>query len=253
MPEAQFKTAPTTQEPPPKKTSKVKKIVLLGAVILFFYPTLLYRLIIPIISGSSATPVTEQSFESIQEIKSTNTFTLERQNYTYNLTPRANYELYGRIIDIDRYHGWWEKFAHGHDEGRMLYNALSPLDLVIGYQQMADPQNINRFKFSHEYRLMWWMPKTQQNISTLREMFNNFHIIPATPSIAFASKMLMRGDMIRLKGLLVDVNTPLYQWWKLKTGFGHSQYHKELYGGQYATMCFIVYVEEMQIGSRIYK
>lgn len=239
---------------PEPKSHKLKTALIVGIVVLYLYPTPLYRLLVPFFSGTSATPVNQAPAEHIEEIKNASAFTLQRQNYTYNLLPRAKYELYGRIIDLERYSGLWERFAHDYDQGRMIYNALSPLDLVIGYEQMAEPAQIKQFKFKHEYRLMWWQPQTRlPNMTTLLSQFNNFHIIPATPRIALATKTLMRGDMVRLKGLLVDVTTPLFDWWKLTTGTGHHQYHKEFYGGQYATMCFVVYVQEIQIGKKIYK
>ena len=247
-------TSLSDQLPPRQKSHKLKTALVAGVVFLYLYPTPLYRLLVPLFSDTSASPTALASAEHIEEIKNAQTFTLQRQDYTYNLLPRAKYELYGRIIDLERYHGLWERFAHDYDQSRMIYNALSPLDLVIGYGQMAEPKQIAQFRFKHEYRLMWWQPKTKlPNMVTLLSQFNNFHIIPATPRLALATKALMRGDMVRLKGFLVDVTTPLFDWWKLTTGTGHHQYHKEFYGGQYATMCFVVYVQEMQIGRNIYK
>ncbi len=255
MPVMEIKPEEQTSKPLSKRWIILRRVFVCCAVIIFFYPTPFYRLFLPALSGvRSKTTNQEVSSEKIVPIKSGSSFQVRRLGYTYNLVPRANYELIGRVIDIDRYHGWWERFAHGHDIGRVIYNALAPLDLVIGYQKMAEPATIKNFNFSHEYRLMWWQPKQQlSEMSDLLRMFNNFHIVPATPKIAWATKSIMRGDVVRFKGKLVDVTSSQYDWWNLTTGTGHDQYHKDFYGGQYATMCFIVYLEELQIGQYVYK
>ena len=234
-------------------SSSCKNALYIGALVLIIYPTPFYRLFVPIVSGTRMVEPLTESADVIEKLDNPSKFELERQHHSYILRPRKKYQVYGRIIDIDRYHGLWEKFAHDYDNGRMIYNALSPLDLVIGHGQMADKDFLKNFEFKHEYRLMWWKPLKPIEYTSFQHLFNNYHIIPATPRIALATRTLMRGDMIFLKGLLVDVKSPDYTWCELSTGGNYNEWHKEFYGGQYATKCFILYVQELRVNNYLYK
>jgi len=60
--------------------------------------------------------------------------------------------------------------------------------------------------------LNWKMDKVPVPKEQAMQMVSNMHIIPANPQIAKAIKQVKRGDLVRLKGELVEVRDKNLVW-----------------------------------------
>jgi hypothetical protein len=95
--------------------------------------------------------------------------------------------------------------------GRKNYNTgteaqFSPMDLALGWDKMADPQVYQHVKISQNNRWYYWQvdqfPIPRHEIETQSA---NTHIIPATVAVAKQLDRVKEGDLIRLKGELVEI------------------------------------------------
>lgn len=139
----------------------------------------------------------------------------------YVLTPRAEYELEARVLHQKRY-----RFSRGA--------GLIPLDLALGWGPMSDETNLSRIKISQAMRLYLWhtkqFPIPRREIETHSA---NTHIIPAGPEIWREMKRIHSGDIVFLKGKLVDA--AINDGWSWKTSLSRTDTG--------AGACELVYVE----------
>lgn len=144
-------------------------------------------------------------------------------DYTYY--PRASFEVEARVLSASRY--------YFDQEAR-----ISPIDLALGWGQMSDEAIINQFDIWQEKR---WYEWEADNLPIPKyEVINNsanMHLIPDNEVIAEEFKKIRNGDLVDIKGYLVDVkkNTG----WKWKTSMVRSD--------QGAGACEIIYVKSFSI------
>lgn len=85
---------------------------------------------------------------------------------------------------------------------------IAPLDLVIGWKKMSDPSVLKDIDVRQNNRFYYWhvnefpLPRAELEASSA-----NLHIIPKTKKIAQMLNQLSKGQLIELKGFLVDVKT----------------------------------------------
>lgn len=159
--------------------------------------------------------------------------------------PQKAYVANARIGIIDRYDGLWEKFYHGYDKRRRIYNSFAPLDLALVHGKSAYHQKFNSC-FKHEYRLLWSCPEISSN------NFNNYHMVPINKNVRKGLETLKKGDIIHIEGLLVNVQVPT--WNEMKTGTSHNMTHEDQFaGGLYTGMCFILYLKKLAVDGYIYE
>jgi hypothetical protein len=109
------------------------------------------------------------------------------------LTPRATYEITARVLGREDY-----RFDALAD--------LIPEDLALGWGPMSDNAVLDRFEISQSSRFFFWRPLDALPIAS-REVIEhsaNTHVIPADATIARALGRLRIGQVVRLRGLLVD-------------------------------------------------
>jgi len=225
------------------------------AVFLFFYPAYVYRLIYPYIFGESVNgklQISDKDFFS--DLKKTQDIQIKSSKATFILSPKVKYAVTGKVAYVERYSGWWEKFAHGHDLSHTLYNYFSPIDLTLVYGPLANKEKYKYINFDHEYR-MAKMTYSREHVTheELINYLNNYHIIPANSRVKRALDTIITDDTIYIEGYLVNIRAVEYPWFSLKTGLRHNQWHEELYGGNYAPMCFLLYTTKIIIKHRAYE
>jgi hypothetical protein len=120
----------------------------------------------------------------------------------YRIDALASFDIRARVIATERY---W--FDHG--------SALSPVDLVLGWGAMSDSAVLKQINISQGGRFYrWWaqtFPVPQRVIETHSA---NMHMIPASGAIARELKSIRAGNMVHLKGYLVEVTSPQGFRWK---------------------------------------
>jgi hypothetical protein len=119
------------------------------------------------------------------------------------LFPRARFQIEARVLASERY--FLDPMAD-----------LSPVDLALGWGPMSDEAVLDQLDISQGERFVFAIPRGPLPISqTLFQLtYSNFHVIPANAEIERALKALRRGEVVRLQGLLVDVERAGAARWK---------------------------------------
>ena len=144
----------------------------------------------------------------------------------YQLTRKASFEIRARVLSKEPYY-----------LGRTA--DLAPIDLALGWGAMSDSAVLSQIDISQSarwYRTRYDLPPP---IADQQIIFNssNMHMIPAGKAIERSLKKLREGDIVLIKGYLVDVDHDSGWYWRssmsrLDTGDG---------------ACELVYVESLSV------
>ena len=111
----------------------------------------------------------------------------------WTLTPRAEYALTARVLGRETYR--WDGIAE-----------LVPVDLALGWGPMSDGAVLERLEIEQGarfYTLRWSADPPLPGEMLLRHSAN-VHVIPADEAIAARLRTLRRGQVVELRGRLVD-------------------------------------------------
>ena len=147
----------------------------------------------------------------------------------YELTPRAEFEIRARVLSRDDYR--WGTEAD-----------LSPLDLALGWGVMSDQAVIDRMEISQGsrwYHTRYELPAPLSEREIIQNS-GNMHMVPAQNRIRKKLDGVRVGDIVRLRGKLVDIDHPSGWHWRT------SLRRDDTGGGS----CEIVYLEEIEIEPR---
>lgn len=144
----------------------------------------------------------------------------------YRLTPRARFEIRARVLSREGYS--WGTEAD-----------LSPLDLALGWGVMSDQSVLDRIQVTQSSR--WYftryeLPPPVAEAAMIRHS-GNMHMVPSSSYVKKALKKIRKGDVVRLEGLLVDVDHDSGFHWRTSLSREDSG----------AGACEILYVEEIEI------
>ena len=147
----------------------------------------------------------------------------------YELTSRAEFEIRARVLSRKNYS--WGSEAD-----------LSPVDLALGWGVMSDQAVIDQIEISQSSRWYYTRYQLPAPISDAEIIQNsgNMHIIPAQSRIEKKLKQVRVGDIVRLRGRLVDIDHP--SGWHWRTSLSRD----DTGGGS----CEIVYLEDIEIEAR---
>ena len=99
---------------------------------------------------------------------------------------------------------------------RYQYDAqakFSPIDYAVSWGLFADPKIANQISVTQYDRyLNWKMPQVPVPVELAMQMVSNMHIIPANPEIAAQIQQVQAGDLVRLRGDLVEVTDQDLVW-----------------------------------------
>ena len=114
----------------------------------------------------------------------------------FRLRPLAGFEIKARVILTKRY---W--FGRGSD--------LAPVDLALGWGPMSDQEVLKHFTFSQSDRFYYWRTKTFPiPRETVESHSANMHMIPANGDIESDLKGLRPGNIVEVRGYLVEARGP---------------------------------------------
>lgn len=142
----------------------------------------------------------------------------------FTMTPRAEFDLQARVLGRETYFLGTEA-------------DLSPIDLALGWARMSDQSVVDRISVRQSgrwYFTRYALPPPIPESEIIRSSAN-MHMIPANRAIEKDLKRLRRGDVVRIKGFLVDIDHD--SGWAWRTSMTRED------TGQGA--CEIVYVEEV--------
>ena len=111
----------------------------------------------------------------------------------WTLTPRASYDITARILSREDY--WFDRLSD-----------LVPEDLALGWGPMSDNRILRDFEIAQSARFYSWRPLTALPIPREAVISHsaNTHVIPADPVVGSQLARLRVGQVVHLKGLLVD-------------------------------------------------
>ena len=90
---------------------------------------------------------------------------------------------------------------------------FSPIDYEVSWGLFAKPEIARKISVNQYDRyLNWKIDKLPVPANQAMQMVSNMHIIPATPKIAQQIKQVKRGDLVQLKGELVEVRDKELVW-----------------------------------------
>lgn len=143
----------------------------------------------------------------------------------YRVELLDSFDIRARVIAAERY--WF-------DQG----SALSPVDLVLGWGVMSDSAVLQQISISQGGRFYrWWVRTLSLPRRVIETQSANMHMIPATGEIGRQLKSIRAGNMVHLKGFLVEATSPQGFRWR-------SSLSREDTGGG---ACELVLVESIYV------
>ncbi len=115
---------------------------------------------------------------------------------------------------------------------------ISPVDLAIGWGDMAAPDVLERFMFAGGKRLVHIRAtEAATDLNAVMAHWSNTHIIPTTDSVRDAALALQPGQKVRLHGYLIKVSGPGGLTWDGSTSRDDRGY----------SACEIMLVERVEV------
>lgn len=119
------------------------------------------------------------------------------QRAGYTITPVASYSLRARVLSTERY--WFGREAD-----------LSPMDFALGWGPMSDTGILKKVSLSQGgrwYHFRWQeKPPIEPRLMSLTSA--NTHLIPADDVVRARILGVSAGEIVRIKGYLVNVTAP---------------------------------------------
>lgn len=170
------------------------------------------------------------SREPIQTPTDVAPFAIETRHGAVRLRPRAAYDVAAVVESRERY--WADDTAF-----------LSPLDLALAWGEVPTAAYRSKLEMGQSWRMFWWRPKDPAvDLDYVIRHTANTHVLPADANLRRALLAIERGDAIRLRGLLVDVETESWSW---TTSLSRSD-HGDI-------GCEVLWVRSVQDGDRLYE
>ena len=128
------------------------------------------------------------------------------QAYTqgiYTLTALAQYEVTARVLGKERYY-----FDAGAE--------LVPVDLALGWGAMSDTNVLQALDITQNNRFYFYRWRDQPPIPAQDIVSHsaNTHLIPSSPSIEKKIKSVRPGQVVHIKGTLVEASAPDGRTWR---------------------------------------
>ena len=148
---------------------------------------------------------------------------------SYRLKPRADFQIRARVLSR-------EDYSWGNEAD------LSPVDLALGWGVMSDQAVLDKISIRQSSRWYYTRYKLPAPIPerTIMQNSGNMHMIPADGGVRKKLKKIRRGDIVQLRGQLVDIDTD--SGWRWRTSMSRN----DTGGGS----CEIVYLQDIVVEER---
>lgn len=157
---------------------------------------------------------------------------------TLYITKKAKYDISAEVVSKKKYSKMFGDWT----------TEISNYDLALAWGQITLPANAKHISYSQRGRWYYYRysGESAYDGGYISSHSANTHIIHATHNVLAAIKSLDEGDYVRLKGYLVYVDGFVKGgkvWW-------HSSLTRKDTGNG---SCEVFYVEEVQIGEKIFQ
>jgi len=170
-----------------------------------------------------------------RSFRSNESILIETKAGQFTLAPVAEYQLAGVVISKETYSYDWN-------------SEISPVDLVIVWGKLAEPEYEKYVSFSQRNRWYFYQYKPESPVdnSYIISHSSNNHIIPATENISLALKTAKKKERVLLEGFLVNVKGT----YKGGTIYWNTSLTRKDTGDG---SCELFYVTKARIGSDVYE
>jgi hypothetical protein len=144
-----------------------------------------------------------------------------------DVTPLAEFRIRARVLLTN--HFWWGREA-----------SVSPVDLTLGWRLMSNQEVLDGLRLYSMPRAYSWTGRNGQLPATntdITEHSANMHMVPATDEMAEQLRAVKRGDLIDLRGYLIQMDFPGGGVWR------SSMTRSDTGNGA----CELVWVEELKV------
>ena len=148
---------------------------------------------------------------------------------SYRLKPRANFQIRARVLSREDYS--WGTEAD-----------LSPVDLALGWGVMSDQAVLDRISINQSgrwYYTRYELPAPIPDQAIIQNS-GNMHMIPSNDWVRKKLKKIRRGDIVQLRGQLVDIDGDSGWFWRT------SMTRNDTGGGS----CEILYLQDVMVEER---
>lgn len=113
------------------------------------------------------------------------------------LHPLAGFSITARVLSRENY-------VFGQEA------ELSPTDLLLGWNRMAEDSTVSQFSFgqARRYGSYEWRGSPPIPPDEIVRSVTNMHVIPYDESVAWELRRVKKGDRVRIDGWLVEASAP---------------------------------------------
>jgi len=181
-------------------------------------------------ASGSGDPV-DWSREPVQEPTDRPSFAVDTRKGEMTLEPRAAFDISARVASDEHYRA---------DDGAFLV----PVDLVMTWGELPEEPYRSKVSYGQMARFYAWHTSSPDlDLHYVSAHSANMHMIPANDNVRRALLAVDGGDLVRVHGLLVNAKRADGFYW-------NSSLTREDTG---PGACELVWVEEIQIGRKVYR
>lgn len=147
---------------------------------------------------------------------------------SYTINPLASFVIEALVLSKANY------FMFGREA------QIAPVDLALGWGPMSGGSVLRKLNIWQSGRFYFWQTKGPELPIPREEITRhsaNMHLIPANPKVTAALRRVRRGEMVLLKGYLVEVRQK--DGWRWRSSLSRED---SGWGS-----CELIWVEEMEI------
>jgi hypothetical protein len=171
------------------------------------------------------------SADPIQASTDRRPFEIETRKGKVSLDPRASFDVSAVVTGDEHYR---------FDDGAFLV----PVDLVMTWGKLPEEPYKSKVSYGQITRYYFWRTTTWNlDLHYIKTHSANMHMIPADDNVRRSLLSVGTGDAVRVRGLLVNAKREDGFYWK-------TSISREDDG---PGACELVWVEEIQIGRKVYR
>ncbi|GEM_PF-2119276 len=122
----------------------------------------------------------------------------------YRIRPKQEFAMKSLVLSSKKY----PRVAGDHP------SVLAPIDFAVGWGPMSDTRLLKDINVGQNNRWYYftYAPASRLKMDGIYRHSGNMHMIPATPEVREKLLTVQRGDIVHVKGYLVDVIAPVGGW-----------------------------------------
>lgn len=123
----------------------------------------------------------------------------------FSFEPQAEFHVRARVLSIK----WYPE--------RDPTSGFAPVDFALGWGPMSDDQVLERLEISQSgrwYRYRWGSEGPPISVVSIVGSSANMHLSPASSEVENVLKNVREGDVVVLRGMLVDVHDARGRRWR---------------------------------------